>query len=70
MSDEKPRFQGPWHVIEHTESFMVEDKDRRQLAFVYFRDDAIAARLMHRPLRDEARRIAEAIARLPSFEIV
>jgi len=54
-----------WRVIEHSESFMVEDDAKRK--FVYFSDDKSRAHSMGRPMRDEAKQIAEGIARLPEL---
>ena len=54
-----------WRVIENTESFMIEDDAKRKMAFVYFSDDKSRGHTMGRPMRDEARQIAEEIARLP-----
>ena len=58
------RFPPPWSVEEQKTWFAVRDRDGQQLAYVYF-DDARAAA---KPLtRDEARRIAANIAKLPEL---
>lgn len=63
------RFPKPWKVIENAESFEVTDANDLPLAYLYFEDDfkrnwaAIKGRLT----KDEARRIAYAIARLPEL---
>jgi hypothetical protein len=58
------RFPPPWTVEEQERWFAVRDRDGQQLAYVYFDDPRAAAR----PLtRDEARRIAANIAKLPGF---
>lgn len=56
----------PWHVIEHGESFTVEDEAKRRVAFVYFSDDRGRASSMHRLMKEDARKVADAIAGLAS----
>jgi hypothetical protein len=61
------RFPPPWSVEEQEACFVVRDYDGQQLAYVYFEDEPgrrSAAKLL---TRDEARRIAVNIAKLPSF---
>jgi hypothetical protein len=56
------RFPPPWSVEEGETYFVVKDSDGQQLAYVYFDDPRSAAK----PLtRDEARRIAANVAKLP-----
>jgi len=55
----------PWRVIENSESFMVEDEAKHQLAFIYFSDDIGRAHSMHRISREEARKLAQSIAAMP-----
>ena len=58
------RFPPPWTVEEQETWFAVRDREGQQLAYVYFDDPRAAAK----PLtRDEARRIAANIARLPKL---
>jgi hypothetical protein len=58
------RFPPPWTVEEQETWFAVRDREGQQLAYVYFDDPRAAAK----PLtRDEARRIAANIARLPEL---
>jgi hypothetical protein len=62
------RFPAPWTVEDHNDAcFIVKDRGGHALAFVYYEDEPgrqAAANLM---TRDEARRIAANIAKLPTF---
>jgi hypothetical protein len=64
---ERRRFPPPWHVDEATESFCIRDAKGHALAYVYFEDEAGRRMAMHRLTRDEARRIALNIAKLPTL---
>jgi hypothetical protein len=58
-------FPPPWSVEEQDACFVVRDHDGQQLAYIYFEDEPgrrSAAKLL---TRDEARRIAMNIAKLP-----
>ena len=59
------RFPPPWSVEELEACFVVRDHDGQQLAYVYFENEPgrrSAAKLL---TKDEARRIAANIAKLP-----
>jgi hypothetical protein len=61
------KFPPPWSVEEQDACFVVRDHDGQQLAYVYFEDEPgrrSAAKLLE---RDEARRIAANIAKLPEL---
>ena len=64
MSDptEPRRLPSPWRVVEHAESFVVEDASGRPLAYVYFEDEPVRRGLMNRLTSDEAWRVASNIA--------
>ena len=68
MPDEVRRFPAPWDIEEFDRScFIVRDNSGQALAYVYFEADSgrrTAASLL---TRDEARRIAANIARLPEL---
>jgi hypothetical protein len=61
------RFPPPWSVEELDACFVVRDHNGQQLAYVYFEDEPgrrSAAKLLS---RDEARRIAANVAKLPEL---
>jgi hypothetical protein len=61
------RFPPPWSVEELDACFVVRDSARQKLAHVYFEDEPgrrAAAKLLS---KDEARRIASNVAKLPEL---
>jgi hypothetical protein len=65
--DTPRRFPPPWSVEELDACFVIRDHNGQALAYVYFEDEPgrrSAAKLL---TRDEARRIASNIAKLPNL---
>jgi hypothetical protein len=61
------RFPPPWSVGELDACYVVRDHDGQRLAYVYFEDEPgrrSAAKLLS---KDEARRIAANVAKLPEL---
>jgi hypothetical protein len=51
------RFPPPWSVVEHAESFWVQDATGQTVGWFYIRDDPLVAKTAGVLLRDEARRM-------------
>jgi hypothetical protein len=61
------RFPPPWSVEELTESFVVRDANGQDLGYFYFENEPQRQRSMKRLSKDEARRIAANVAKLPEL---
>lgn len=61
------RFVRPWQVTEHDAHFEITDATGLHLAIVYFEDEPSRQPMMKRPSKDQARRLARQIARLPAL---
>ena len=62
------RFPPPWSVDEENSAcFIVKDHEGKSLAYVYFEDEPGRRSAAHLMTRDEARRIAASIAKLPEL---
>jgi hypothetical protein len=58
-------FAQPWRIVEHSESFEIQSADEHALAFIYFEDEPGRRSVMKRLTREDARRLAQQIIRLP-----
>jgi hypothetical protein len=69
---EQRRFPKPWKVVENEESFEVQAANDFPMVYLYFADDFKRNWAFNRgrPTKDEARRIANAIARLPELLLI
>ncbi|SFG30365.1 hypothetical protein [Methylobacterium gossipiicola] len=67
----EPRgFPTPWLVVEKAESFCIEDASGAAVAWTYFSDDAKARAATGLMTRDEAQRIAKAVAMIPEMRTI
>jgi hypothetical protein len=60
-------FQLPFGLVEHAESFEIQDAAGQALAFVYFEDEQGRAGSLKRMGKDPAKRLASQIQRLPEL---
>ena len=64
---EPRRFPPPWTAEETEACFIVRDHNWQALAYVYFEEEPGRRSAAHLLTRDEARRIAADIAKLPGL---
>lgn len=67
MVERGPHFPPPWAIVETDASLIVVDGTGQRLAYLCFEDEPQRRSNMHLLMRDEARRIARGIARLPEL---
>jgi K+/H+ antiporter YhaU regulatory subunit KhtT len=67
MAEQSLRFPTPWQADKLLGGYVVRDASGQALAYVYSRDNEAEARQAKVLTRDEARRIAVNIARLPEL---
>ena len=60
-------FAKPWKLEEQGESFQIRDAAGRILAYVYFEDEPTRRNFSKRLSKDDARRMAQQILRLPEL---
>jgi hypothetical protein len=61
------RFAKPWKLEEQDESFQIRDAADRILGYVYFEDEPTRRNFSKRLSKDDARRLAQQILRLPEL---
>jgi len=61
------RFPAPWSIEEQPACFVVRDHDEQALAYVYFKEEPGRRPAELLLTKDEARRIAANIAKLPNL---
>jgi hypothetical protein len=61
------RFPPPWSVEELNACFVVRDDNGQKLAYVYFEDESGRRSAANLLTKDEARRIASNVAKLPDL---
>jgi len=61
------RFPPPWSIEDNTACFMVSDSAGQKLAYVYYEEEPGRRSTAKLLTRDEARRIAANVAKLPEL---
>jgi hypothetical protein len=64
---QRRRFPIPWSVDEHEACYIVRDGSGQALAYLYFEDEPGRRAAANLLTRDEARRIAANIVKLPNL---
>ena len=65
-SPAKP-FRQPWKLVEHEESFAIVDAGNTVLAMIYHEDEPGRRTTMRRLSREDARRLASQVVKLPDL---
>ena len=63
----KRRLPAPWAARDRGESYLIEDANGQPLVFIYYEDEPTRQSVMKRLSKDEARRIAANIVKLPDL---
>lgn len=66
-TDPNRRFPPPWHVKEHEEAYSVSDASGFAFLHLYFETRTIVGTSRDRLTKDQARRLAKNIAKLPEL---
>jgi endo-1,4-beta-D-glucanase Y len=70
MSDHHRRFPPPWTFEDHNNAcFIVKDATGFAIAYVYYENDTGRRTASELMTRDEARRIAANIAKIPQYRL-
>ena len=67
MAEPPRRFPPPWRADRTLHGYVVRDANGQALAYIYSRETEVEARQAKVLTKDEARRIAMNIARLPEL---
>jgi hypothetical protein len=67
MPSRSSPFRQPFQLLEHSESFEIASANGEHLAYVYFEDEPGRRAVTKRVTREDARRFATAVARLPEL---
>jgi len=65
VAPERRHFRPPWLVEDLASCFVVKTRGGQELAYIYYEDDPRRRLIVKLLSRDEARRVAAAIAKLP-----
>jgi hypothetical protein len=66
LSPAKP-FRQPWKLVEHDESFAIVDAGNTVLAMIYHEDEPGRRTTMRHLSREDARRFASQVVKLPEL---
>jgi hypothetical protein len=67
MAEGSRRFPPPWRADKTPHGYVVRDANGQELAYIYSRENEAEARQAKVLTKDEARRVAVNIARLPEL---